>query len=165
MAAATPAVERPAAATRWSGPAGRNRIWWGGGLFVLCLVVYYISQPNRNNVYLHFVLQAQSWLDGNTAIPMPQYQDVMPIYDSTGVPTGYGIIPFPPLPAWFLLIYWFVLQFFGGVFRGRRCLVSDHDPIFCLPLIGHHQFFAPRERTAQSRPSGHTFLGSHAAGR
>ena len=96
-------AERPAAATRWSGPAGRNRIWWGVGLFVLCLVVYYISQPNRNNVYLHFVLQAQSWLDGNTAIPMPQYQDVMPIYDSTGVPTGYGIIPFPPLPAWFLL--------------------------------------------------------------
>ena len=93
----------PAAATRWFGLIGSHRSWWGVGLFVLCLVVYYISQPHRNNVYLHFVLQAQSWLDGNTAIPMPQYQDVMPIYDSTGVPTGYGIIPFPPLPAWFLL--------------------------------------------------------------
>ena len=76
---------------------------WGIGLVVLCLVVYYLSQPNRSNPYLHFVLQAQAWLDGKTAIPLPQYQDVMPILDANGFPTGEGIIPFPPFPAWVLL--------------------------------------------------------------
>jgi hypothetical protein len=76
---------------------------WGLALVFLCLVVYFVSQPNGNNLYLHFVLQAQAWLDGHTAIPMPQYQDVMPIEDANGTPTGYGIIPFPPLPAWVLL--------------------------------------------------------------
>jgi len=29
------------------------------------------SASQRNNLYLHFVLQAQAWLDGHTAIPMP----------------------------------------------------------------------------------------------
>jgi hypothetical protein len=80
-----------------------RNMWWGIGLVVLCLIAYYVSQPNGSNLYLHFVLQSQAWLDGHTAIPMPQYQDVMPIYDSAGQPTGYGIIPFPPLPAWVLL--------------------------------------------------------------
>ncbi|HEX7496512.1 MAG TPA: hypothetical protein VF349_07750 [Candidatus Limnocylindrales bacterium] len=70
---------------------------------LLCLIVYFISQPNRTNPYLHFVLQAQSWLDGQTSIPTPGYQDVMPILDPAGQDTGRGIIPFPPLPAWVLL--------------------------------------------------------------
>ncbi len=83
--------------------ASLRHMWCGIGLVVLCLVAYYVSQPNGNNLYLHFVLQAQAWLDGHTAIPMPQYQDVMPILDSSGQPTGFGIIPFPPLPAWVLL--------------------------------------------------------------
>ena len=78
-------------------------IWLGLGLVMLCLVVYYLSQPNRTNPYLHFVLQAQSWLDGQTSIPTPGYQDVMPILDQAGQSTGRGIIPFPPLPAWVLL--------------------------------------------------------------
>ncbi len=90
-------------------PAGRfdQAAWgprlWGIGLVVACLVIYYLCQPNRSNPYLHFVLQAQAWLDGKTAIPLPQYQDVMPIYDAGGAPTGDGIIPFPPFPAWVLL--------------------------------------------------------------
>ncbi len=75
----------------------------GLGLVMLCLIVYFISQPNRTNPYLHFVLQAQSWLDGQTSIPTPGYQDVMPILDPAGQSTGRGIIPFPPLPAWVLL--------------------------------------------------------------
>jgi hypothetical protein len=75
----------------------------GLALVALCLAVYYVTQPNGNNLYLHFVLQAQAWLDGHTSIPMPQYQDVMPVQDSNGLDTGYGIIPFPPLPAWLLL--------------------------------------------------------------
>jgi hypothetical protein len=78
-------------------------IWFGLGLVILCLIVYFISQPNRTNPYLHFVLQAQSWLDGQTSIPTPGYQDVMPILDPAGQSTGRGIIPFPPLPALLLL--------------------------------------------------------------
>jgi hypothetical protein len=83
--------------------ASRSRLLWGIGLVLLVLAVYYFSQPNRTNLYLHFVLQAQSWMDGQTSIPTPGYQDVMPILDSTGNPTERGIIPFPPLPAAVLL--------------------------------------------------------------
>ena len=83
--------------------ASRGRLLWGLGLVLLVLAVYYFSQPNRTNLYLHFVLQAQSWMEGQTSIPTPGYQDVMPILDSTGNPTERGIIPFPPLPAAVLL--------------------------------------------------------------
>ncbi len=92
-----------AADTTTADAADWGAILFGLGLVLLCLVVYYISQPNRTNPYLHFVLQAQSWLDGQTSIPTPGYQDVMPILDSAGQSTGRGIIPFPPLPAWVLL--------------------------------------------------------------
>jgi hypothetical protein len=85
------------------GPTSWNPTWLGVGLVVLCLAVYYVSQPNRTNPYLHFVLQAQAWLDGQTSIPMPHYQDVMPILNAAGQATGRGIIPFPPLPVWVLL--------------------------------------------------------------
>jgi len=81
----------------------RSRTIWGFGLVLLCLIVYYFSQPDRANPYLHFVLQAQSWLNGQTSIPMPGYQDVMPLLDPSGKATGNGIIPFPPLPAFVLL--------------------------------------------------------------
>jgi hypothetical protein len=80
-----------------------GQLWFGLGLVILCLIVYFVSQPNRTNPYLHFVLQAQSWLEGQTSIPTPGYQDVMPILDPAGQSTGRGIIPFPPLPAWILL--------------------------------------------------------------
>jgi hypothetical protein len=83
--------------------ASRVRLLWGIGLVLLVLAVYYFSQPNRTNPYLHFVLQAQAWMDGRTSIPTPGYQDVMPILDSNGQPTERGIIPFPPLPAAVLL--------------------------------------------------------------
>jgi hypothetical protein len=75
----------------------------GYGLVAACFLVYFLIHLDRPNNYLHFVLQAQAWLDGATSIPMPQYQDVMPILGPDGVPTGRGIIPFPPLPAWVLL--------------------------------------------------------------
>jgi hypothetical protein len=70
-----------AADTTTADAADWGAILFGLGLVLLCLVVYYISQPNRTNPYLHFVLQAQSWLDGQTSIPTPGYQDVMPILD------------------------------------------------------------------------------------
>ncbi len=85
------------------GPAGWGGILWGIGIVVVCLAAYYLIQPDRTNPYLHFVLQAQAWLDGKTAIPTPAYQDTMPLYDSAGIATGLSIIPFPPLPAWVLL--------------------------------------------------------------
>jgi len=92
-----------AADTTTADAADWGAILFGLGLVLLCLIVYFISQPNRTNPYLHFVLQAQSWLDGQTSIPTPGYQDVMPILDPAGQNTGRGIIPFPPLPAWVLL--------------------------------------------------------------
>jgi hypothetical protein len=71
-----------------------------GVLFVvLALFVYTVSNPTRNNIYNHFVLQAMAYLQGSFAIPMPQFQDVMPLPDRP----GFGIIPFPPLPAIVLL--------------------------------------------------------------
>ena len=113
---AAEAAEPPETLAERFGQVAGNRMLWGIGLMLLCLAAYYLIQPNRSNPYLHFVLQAQSWLDGNTAIPTPGYQDVMPLgvhpdgsscvaakTDPSCMATGYGIIPFPPLPAWVLL--------------------------------------------------------------
>ncbi len=99
----SPNLKSQAPETMTAEAADWGQIWLGVGLVLVCLAVYIISQPNRTNPYLHFVLQAQSWLDGQTSIPMPGYQDVMPILDPAGESTGRGIIPFPPLPAWVLL--------------------------------------------------------------
>jgi hypothetical protein len=86
----------------WQGPDPWTLVI-GYGIVVACFLVYFLIHLDRPNDYLHFVLQAQAWLDGNTSIPMPRYQDVMPIVGSDGIATGRGIIPFPPLPAWVLL--------------------------------------------------------------
>ncbi len=72
----------------------------GAGFVLLALVVYVLSNPARQNYYNHFVWQAQSFLRLDAAIPWkvpsaPSFQDVMPI---AGRP-GFGLIPFPPLPA------------------------------------------------------------------
>jgi hypothetical protein len=75
----------------------------GIAIALLCLAVYYVVAPNRTNLYVHFILQAEAWLGGQTSISMPQYQDVQPILDSAGQQTGRGIIPFPPLPAVILM--------------------------------------------------------------
>jgi hypothetical protein len=89
---------------------------WGILLLALCMAVYAASNLNRQNQYIHFVWQAQSWLDGETSIPTnveglgtasapgnSWYQDIQPILDSNGQETGRGTIPFPPLPALVLL--------------------------------------------------------------
>jgi hypothetical protein len=89
---------------------------WGILLLALCMAVYVVSNPNRQNQYVHFVWQAQSWLDGETSIPTnvegsgtsstpgnSWYQDIQPILDSQGQDTSRGTIPFPPLPALVLL--------------------------------------------------------------
>ncbi len=100
-------------------PAAR-RAGWGGaaaGLLVaaLCFVVYLVSNPDRDNLYNHFVWQAAAWLEGQAAIRYPVYadspgapenwyfQDVLEIVDPEGAPTGRALVPFPPLPALVLL--------------------------------------------------------------
>jgi len=120
-------------ASDWGG------IWFGLGLVILCLIVYFISQPDRTNPYLHFVLQAQAWLDGRTSIPTPGYQDVMPILDPAGESTGRGIIPFPPLPAWVLLPFvavWhlatnqqLLAAIFGAIDVGIAYWMLGHLPV------------------------------------
>jgi hypothetical protein len=67
------------------------------GLFflIVALGIYTFSNPSRFNIYNHFVLQADAYLHGSFAIPMPRFQDVMPLPDRP----GFGIVPFPPLPA------------------------------------------------------------------
>jgi len=76
---------------------------WCLALIALCLVAYILTNPDRRNYYVHFVTQAQAWLDGHTSIPLPDYQDTMPILNAAGESTGQGIIPFPPFPALVLL--------------------------------------------------------------
>jgi hypothetical protein len=87
---------------------------WGAAIVVLCLSAYVLVNPHRSNFYIHFVWQAQAWLDGQTSIPTgvqgtdtspgnDWYQDVEPILGASGQDTGRGIIPFPPLPALVLL--------------------------------------------------------------
>jgi multisubunit Na+/H+ antiporter MnhG subunit len=71
------------------------------GLFflILALGLYVFSNPSRYNLYNHFVLQADAYIHGTFAIPMPRFQDVMPLPDRP----GFGIIPVPPLPALLLV--------------------------------------------------------------
>jgi hypothetical protein len=91
---------------------------WGAllGLAIVAsvLIVYVLSNPVRTNLYNHFVWQASAWLEGQGTIryPVPPsatgpgnhyFQDVLPLVDRAGIPTGRAILPFPPLPAVLLL--------------------------------------------------------------
>lgn len=79
-----------------------------GLLFVaVALAVYLFSNGSRSGFYNHFVWQADAFLDGRVAITYPvvsgpvtngYFQDVMPLPSAPGEP-GYGLLPFPPLPA------------------------------------------------------------------
>jgi hypothetical protein len=76
----------------------------GGAVVIGLLVVYLLSNLARENLYGHFVWQADAWLHGSMTIPFPvegndYYQDVMPVLDAAGRETGRGLLPFPPLPA------------------------------------------------------------------
>ncbi len=73
-------------------------------------MVYVVSNPQRPSYYNHFVWQAEAFLDGRAAIRFPVadgpdghgndlFQDVVPATGPHGETTGYGILPFPPLPA------------------------------------------------------------------
>lgn len=76
-----------------------------GAFFVFAaFAVYLLSNPERRNFYNHFVWQAEAFLDGRFAVRFPvsegqytnaYFQDVMPLEERP----GFGLIPFPPLPA------------------------------------------------------------------
>ena len=76
----------------------------------LALFAYTVGDEGTLRYYNHFVWQALAFLDGRAAIEYPVeasgdlpgnafFQDVLALTDATGAPTGFGLIPFPPLPA------------------------------------------------------------------
>jgi hypothetical protein len=86
----------------------------GLGLVLACLVLYQLTRPAYQAIYNHFAWQAEAWLEGEFAIRYPvaesaegpgnaYFNDVVPVVDGAGAPTGRGMIPFPPLPAVVLL--------------------------------------------------------------
>ena len=89
-----------------SAPAGSVVV--GGAVVLALLVLYALSNLDRENLYRHFIWQGLAWLDGHATIPYPvpgndYYNDVMPMLDAAGGATGRGLLPFPPLPALLLL--------------------------------------------------------------
>lgn len=95
--------------------SGRGAVAAGLAVAAACLVVYLVSNPERDNLYNHFVWQASAWLEGQAGIRYPVYadrpgapenwyfQDVLEIVGPDGEPTGRALVPFPPLPALVLL--------------------------------------------------------------
>jgi hypothetical protein len=91
------------------GRVGREvRTHPGTLLAALAIVVYVASNPLRSNLYDHFVWQADAFLHGRAAIPWPvftgphpnvQFRDILPLADQP----GYGLMPYPPLPALLLV--------------------------------------------------------------
>jgi hypothetical protein len=72
----------------------------------VALAAYWL--PGSVRYYNHFVWQALAFLDGRAAITWPVpgndfFQDVLPLRDAAGNLTGFGLLPFPPLPAIVLL--------------------------------------------------------------
>jgi hypothetical protein len=98
--------------------ADTSRRWVGlGGALgfgLLALFAYSVGDEATRRLYNHFVWQALAFLDGRAAIDYPVartaghagnafFQDVMPVAGPGGEPTGFGLVPFPPLPAVMLL--------------------------------------------------------------
>lgn len=99
--------------------------WIGVGVFVAALVIYVVSNPARQNIYDHFVWQADAYLHGRFAITWPfdaggfrndYFQDVYPLAASP----GYALLPFPPLPAMLLIPFVAV----GGLGTDAALLVA-----------------------------------------
>jgi hypothetical protein len=78
------------------------------------LALYTWSNPEHYNQYNHFVWQADAFLHGKVSFdwPVPDgadrppnwyFNDIYPLFDSNGQPTGQVLLPFPPLPALVLL--------------------------------------------------------------
>ncbi|MEO7665153.1 MAG: hypothetical protein ABIV26_08485, partial [Candidatus Limnocylindrales bacterium] len=93
-----------------SGAGPSDRTWLdvlpsaliGGLLLAAALAAYWL--PGSVRIYNHFVWQAMAFLDGRAAIAWPvpgndYFQDVLPVLDAAGNRTGFGLLPFPPLPG------------------------------------------------------------------
>ena len=83
-------------------------------LALAALALYTWSNPQHYNQYNHFVWQADAFLHGKVSFdwPVPDgsdrppnwyFQDIYPLFDAAGQPTGQVLLPFPPLPALVLL--------------------------------------------------------------
>lgn len=108
-------AEGPGTAPSGTKPASRLAITVVGLLLALAaLALYAASNPVHDNLYNHFVWQADAFLHGRVWFPYPveagpnqpanwYFQDVYPLLDAAGLPTGQVLIPFPPLPAIVLL--------------------------------------------------------------
>ena len=95
----------------------------GAALVAAALAAYWL--PGSVRYYNHFVWQALAFLDGRAAITWPVpgndfFQDVFPLRDADGNLTGYGLLPFPPLPAIALMP---VVAVFGLATDGRAVSV------------------------------------------
>jgi hypothetical protein len=95
-------------------PRARTAVVVGLGLVLACFALYQLTRPAYQTIYNHFAWQAEAWLDGQLSIRFPvvesaegpgnaYFNDVIPVVDGTGNPTGRALIPFPPLPAVVLL--------------------------------------------------------------
>ena len=78
----------------------------GAALVGIALAAYWL--PGSVRYYNHFVWQAIAFLHGRAAITWPVpgndfFQDVYPLRNPDGSLTGYALLPFPPLPAIFLM--------------------------------------------------------------
>jgi hypothetical protein len=78
----------------------------GAALVAIALAAYWL--PGSVRFYNHFVWQAIAFLHGRAAITWPVpgndfFQDVFPLRNADGSLTGYALLPFPPLPAIFLM--------------------------------------------------------------
>ena len=97
-------------------PGGARRSSWldrlpafGIGLAIVGIALAAYWLPGSPRFYNHFVWQALAFLDGRAAITWPvdapgvygnaYFQDVLPVLGSNGEQTGFGLLPFPPLPA------------------------------------------------------------------
>ena len=109
-----PPPDREGALVDPAAPRARTVVVVGLSLVLACLVLYQLTRPAYQVIYNHFAWQAEAWLDGQFSIRYPvvelaagpgnaYFNDVMPVVDGDGVPTGRGMIPFPPLPAVVLL--------------------------------------------------------------
>lgn len=100
-------------------PLRRSPLVWVVGLVLAltALAIYAACNPEHWNVYNHFIWQADAYLHGRVSFPYPigpdqgtswapqndYLQDVYPLTDANGDPTGQVLLPFPPLPALVLL--------------------------------------------------------------
>ncbi|TAJ98906.1 MAG: hypothetical protein EPO36_13850 [Chloroflexota bacterium] len=124
----------------------RNDLHWldilpsaliGAGLVVAALAAYWL--PGSVRIYNHFVWQAAAFLDGQAAIPWPvpgnNFQDFFPLTDAAGNRTGFGLLPFPPLPA-IVLMPFVALWGLATDERAVSVVVGAIDVGLCWWMLG-----------------------------